>query len=877
MLASLPLRLCGTETIQSRRPIRFGVPFVQGEFLCGSGVQILNSQREVLPSQSQPFAAWPDGSVRWLAVDAILPADTSPDASFRVAVTPNGEPDALRALETVQGTDSTWQFKPGGPLLSCCHASGSQGTAWQFDFADAEGNTPAFQLQRRLVEECGPVQVTVCEEGTVTGHPQLFWRARITCYRELNLTKIRVTLRNTRRAQHPGGLWDLGDAGSTFFRRFGLRGTCEGRNRIWMQSHPSTAFEEYSGNSLTLRQTSSGGENWNSPNHLGRNGKLTVETKAGHILRDASTETYPQLLPTLALAEEHDLLHITVPEFWQRFPNELTWTKGREYFVCFFPEQEALHELQGGEQTTQEVWFAWNRAQPTAHAPLAWVHTPLTATIDPQAITKTQAFVWFPETWPNACQEQELENYLGKIVHGEHSVFAKREVIDEYGWRNYGDLYADHENRGNPEPQPRISHYNNQYDVLLGLLWHGLRSNQGEWFELATALAKHVIDIDLYHTQEDKPAYNGGMFWHTDHYHDAATSTHRCYSRRNQTPGLPYGGGPSCEHNYPTGLLLAHYLWADPEAAEAVKQLADWVIQMEEGRGSVWSLFDSDPTGAASSTFSPDFIGPGRGAGHSINALLDGFLLTNQARYLEAAEALIRRTIHPEDDIDSLDLLNVEARWSYTVYLNILGRYLEVKRHYHQMDTMFTYAQHALCKYADWVATHERFYLDHPEQLEFPTETWAAQEFRKANLLRLACYYAPHQFAHSLDHWKQRADAISHKAWKQLLAFDSCLVTRAMAIVMTEGWKDFSLAHTTHEKPDFPETIVPFPAKERFVPLKPRLKQKLTSPTGWLEMAVMFPYRAMRWAVHSRVSSESSLDFSPQWTEDHTAKISSAR
>ena len=37
---------------------------------------------------------------------------------------------------------------------------------------------------------------------------------------------------------------------------------------------------------------------------------------------------------------------------------------------------------------------------------------------------------------------------------------------------------------------------------------------------------------------------------------------------------------------------------------------------------------------------------------------------------------------------------------------------------------------------------HERPYLDHPEQLEYPTETWAAQELRKANVLRWAARYA---------------------------------------------------------------------------------------------------------------------------------------
>ena len=37
-------------------------------------------------------------------------------------------------------------------------------------------------------------------------------------------------------------------------------------------------------------------------------------------------------------------------------------------------------------------------------------------------------------------------------------------------------------------------------------------------------LARHVVDIDIYHTTNDKSAYNHGLFWHTEHYVDAGCS-----------------------------------------------------------------------------------------------------------------------------------------------------------------------------------------------------------------------------------------------------------------------------------------------------------------------------------------------------------------
>ncbi len=51
------------------------------------------------------------------------------------------------------------------------------------------------------------------------------------------------------------------------------------------------------------------------------------------------------------------------------------------------------------------------------------------------------------------------------------------------------------------------------------------------------------------------------MFWHTYHYGDADTSTHRCYPRRGL--GRIHGGGPSAGHNYTRGLVLHYFLTGD--------------------------------------------------------------------------------------------------------------------------------------------------------------------------------------------------------------------------------------------------------------------------------------------------------------------------
>ena len=126
-------------------------------------------------------------------------------------------------------------------------------------------------------------------------------------------------------------------------------------------------------------------------------------------------------------------------------------------------------------------------------------------------------------------------------------------MIDEYGWRHFGEIYADHEA---VDRAGLVSHYNNQYDAIAGLASRFMQTGDARWWSAMCELAAHVTDIDLYHTTDDRAAYNGGYFWHTQHYVAAGTATHRSYSRL----AVSSGGGPSSEHNYTTGLLLHHFL-----------------------------------------------------------------------------------------------------------------------------------------------------------------------------------------------------------------------------------------------------------------------------------------------------------------------------
>lgn len=381
-------------------------------------------------------------------------------------------------------------------------------------------------------------------------------------------------------------------------------------------------------------------------------------------------------------------------------------------------------------------------------------------------------------------------------------------------------MYAYHERVYYKGAPPVVSHYNNQYDVIQGASVQYLRSADPRWLRQMEELAAHFVDIDIYHTSEDKAAYNSGLFWHTNHYTHAFTSTHRAYS----THAGHSGGGPCNEHCYTTGLMHHYLLTGNQQSRQAVLDLAQWIINLDDGTKSVLHWVDGNYTGHASSTGSWNYHGPGRGAGNAINALLDAFVLTDEARFLEKAEQLIRRCIHPADDVAGRELLDVERRWSYTVFLCALGKYLDCKIQLGQLDRMYEYAQASLLRYAHWMAAHEVPYLTRPQDLEFPTETWSAQDMWKSDVFKLAAKHA-----HGTDRMRflERSDFFFHSSVQELLSAKTRTLTRPVVLMMSHGYMHAYFQRYPEEQAPVEVGRYDFGNPEQFYPQRARAIWKL--------------------------------------------------
>ena len=791
-------------------PVVFGVPFPRSLVSMDSQVQLCVDDNEI-PCQCRVLSTWTDNSICWLNVKSTLPPGDLSTARLEVIPGPTFSQDAqrLRNIEWVEGS------------LELLPSSGLSATAV---VELVVNQSTARPLARKQSFDQGPLTDMLSVSGEFSGQKDIYWELDVEFWRGLDLATLSLTLHNARRAFHKGGLWDLGDKNSLLLDKFGLRLIPVG---VGFSSCIHDGETTYSQIPIEICQTSSGGENWKSMAHCTSTGTVPDQAQ-GFEVRTSGTVIGRgrRAAPSLRCSAGDESLEISYPNFWQSFPSGICCANDGEITVDFFPQMSALHahELQPGERTTQSVILAFG-----SHAQ-AWstrvAFEPPIVQPTKRWIAQTNAFPLLSESEP--CR-REFCDWFRESLEGRHSFLEHRELIDEYGWRNFGEVYADHENLHYQGAPPVVSHYNNQYDVLLGFLFRWLDTANTRWWQLASELARHVSDIDIYHTNEDRAAYNGGLFWHTDHYVSAQRATHRTYSVDNAQGS--YGGGPASEHNYTTGLLCFYYLTGDERFKQDVLSLADWVISMDDGAQTLLGILSDRPTGSASQCFSRDYHGPSRGTGNSLNAMLDGWLISQDRKYLEFAEAIIRRAVHPKQDIESLDLQNVEARWSYTVFLVQVGRYLELKIAHDQADEMYDYTVASLLRFGRWMLTHEKPYLEAAEKLEYPTETWAAQDLRKANALRLAARYDETNRARML----QRADEITESAIIDWHNFDRQTTARAMAILFTESTRERYLL----EKPGVPWKMPSYkwPPHRQFVSQRMETKQLLRSMHGWCRIA----------------------------------------
>jgi hypothetical protein len=157
---------------------------------------------------------------------------------------------------------------------------------------------------------------------------------------------------------------------------------------------------------------------------------------------------------------------------------------------------------------------------------------------------------------------------------------------------------------------------------------------------------------------------------------------------------------------------------------------------------------------------------------------------------------------------------------------------------------MYAYGRETLLHYARWMVTHEYPYLEKPEVLEFPTETWAAQDMRKSEVFK---YALKHAASSERETFAERARFFFEYSVRTLCAMDTGGLTRPVVLLLSNGYMQafFQRAPgTTAPAPIDP--AAGFGSPGRFVPQRAVALRRLIGGAvvallglgGWLAMRV---------------------------------------
>ncbi len=803
---------------RSREYVRVGVPFAKGELLNAGELSLLSSEREEQPLQATPLNRWNDGSIKWALLDFAATVPPRGQATYNLVSLSGENRKTSCGIRVTPGKDA-WQVDTGvavfsidakefRPFVCVTNFNGeilaAEGSC---SLLTADKNRPVPQIESIVVEAEGSLRTVLTVRGHFMGTGKEIARffCRLHFFADSSCVQLDFTIHNPHSARHSGGLWDLGDPKSFLFRELTLELNFPKGNITEILCSPEPGIEpircDETEGSLSLYQESSGGENWLSPAHRTRDGEVAFTLKGYEVCRgDKQVAMGTRATPLFWCGSGSSGVSVVLPRFWQEFPKAID-AQSRNLKIALFPGRfPHFHELQGGEQKTHKIHLDF-----AAHpGTLEWARSPLTATASPEVVQHAGVIADFPLV---DYENKNVKSLVEQFISGPEEFLRKREAIDEYGWRNFGELYADHEAVYHKGAEPFVSHYNNQYDPCAGMYRMFLATGNPLWGELASDLARHVLDIDIYHTSEDREEYNNGLFWHTDHYVAVGLATHRSFSLEqigNRDPRF-CGGGPGAEHCYTTGLMLHYFLTGDPDARDAVVGLAEWCYRSLHGSHTVMATIKNSIS-YLSLLRSADKNNPPlfprfpltRGTGNAISSCVDAYEVSGNCEFLHLAGELIRGALHPDDDIDARDLLNSEVAWSYTVLLVAVAKYLGKNDELEIYDDSNAYAKACLLAYAEWMCGHEYPYLDKPDLLEYPNETWPAQDLRKSVIF----YYAA-RYAEPLrrDVFEERGRYFYAAASEELARHSTSTFTRPLVLMLQNGWVGTRLAKNIQTTP----------------------------------------------------------------------------
>ena len=577
------VELCDTGAAASLAglPLTFGVPVSRGALFSAGDARLAwgDGPDDASAAQARIHSLWPDGSARWVLVDAAVPPPLQPGAraDCRVLLSAAAAPNADGALSverreggavlvagrmlrvSVQPRAGDWIFlepTAGGPPL----AGGPLNRALRVELDD--GTPLEAAAGAASVEHAGPLRATMrCDavHRDAAGHARLRSELRIHVYAEQSFVKIdhRLVV-----------LCADPDADPVFEPGVDEEQALLGVRSCVLEVPFAAAAVELAGEQFEIPDNHS----WS----LRHEHDLAhdIVTPAGRQRRDGRTSGYLRV----SSATGHTLA-AGIRNFWQSYPKGVA-VSGDAVRLELLPELSG-EELPGDEEAWQRLyrWLQDGRyllregmalttelllalppdgADRDATAPLfEWLETPVAARPGLAYANATGALPRLAAKEGSA--QPRYERFAAEALRQFHE--------DQEHWRAYG-----HVNFGDWYGEGDWSWGNNEYDTPYCAYWEFLRGGDSGWATWGAQSARHLADVDTVNAFHD-PRHVGLQPMHMPAHLGGYLPAYF----RSKVPGTR--GIPS--HMWAEGPLLHFLLTGDEAVRDSLLRSAGWLLQPE--------------------------------------------------------------------------------------------------------------------------------------------------------------------------------------------------------------------------------------------------------------------------------------------------------
>lgn len=506
--------------------VTFGVPFAQGELANNAPINLSTDKGTDIAHDAWTLASWPDGSVKWKAIAAVVPQDAD---SCLLDIHPtntkkaSSKKDALKGKQRnvtakgqiIAGNSTIFFSENSENVIDSIVTNGlkTSGASW------LEYNNKKLKALNKQIEQQGDVRTTLRVDGES-------FTLRIYAYRGSDEIKVVHTLLIDS-AMNKDGIQSLGFRTSVpmrdadhkraivFDKQYMHVKPLIARRPINLDDNDDPADKR----SATLIDAIASWDGFRlsqlSPNAFSIRKRATSQSPwIGTIEGQRSPGN-------VAIGDNQSSIRFALEDFWQSYPSTLQVDNARSdnatvSLWLWSPEAEAMrfehydtvaHTLEAAYEDIQEGMSTAYGIARTSTVYITPTLSPITSHKDsplisdshsvllptPEYLHRKRAFgVWSLPT------NDGIDSTLNKIAS-----FYNNEVERHYwyGFFNYGDFMHSYD-KSRDEWRYDVGGYawDNTELATNAMLWYSfLRSGDADLWRMAVAMARHNGEVDCYH------------------------------------------------------------------------------------------------------------------------------------------------------------------------------------------------------------------------------------------------------------------------------------------------------------------------------------------------------------------------------------------